>query len=112
MMRDRAKLLLWYSQIPTGVTATVELPMDKFNVIKRNSNNKCPNDHLKINGINEPASKFAEDAGDEDNGVKLCGTLAQSYTYNHLAGKVLKFEFKATGSGAAKGFRARICLSP
>ena len=99
------------SQIPTGVTATVVLEKDKFSIPKRNNNNKCPNDHLKINGIDESAGTFADDSGSENNGVKLCGNLTSTFTYTSVAGANLAFEFKANDNNKGSGFRAKICLS-
>ena len=103
-------------QIASGSTATVELDSARFNIHKLSGTLKCPNDFLKINGIDESNTgqangTFPQDVGSESNGIKLCGVLAQTYTYNHVTGSPLKFEFNANDNANLKGFVARICLS-
>ena len=94
----------------------IKLPKDKFHVHKKSRRGRCPNDWVKIKGIDEsrfPANdnKFPEDTGHQMNEVKLCGKLARDYTFTHKKGKQLILDFSATGSENLKGFRAEICLA-
>ena len=95
--------------------ATLTLRKDKFHVHKKSKSGKCPHDFVKIKGIDETVSpaingEFPEDTGSMVGEIKLCGKLAQDYTFTHSKGKQLILDFSVNDSGNLKGFRADICL--
>ena len=76
---------------------------------------KCPNDFLKISGIDESNTgngTFPQDTGFEYNSVKICGKLAEAFTYTHVPGRTLQLMFNVNSDAyTGEGFSTKICVA-
>ena len=85
---------------------------ENFGIKKRGANDTCPEDYLKIAGLDESLFPlgFPLDAEDGVGEVVLCGDLAVTQTYTSVAGEKVVVDFHADDEDTGFGFTVDVCV--